>query len=146
MISMLEITEAPCTANPALFFPDDAYLDDYEEAKAMCAGCPSLTKCSRFAAENKIVHGVWGGQSPRDRGLWEHGKPISEEDFGKYINYAKYFSARQLAEAMGMRTSSLPSMVKKSLLPKPDIVLNSRPFWKKTSINPDLLKETSASL
>lgn len=33
-------------------------------AKALCHGCPILTRCALFAVQNKLDHGVWGGMTP----------------------------------------------------------------------------------
>lgn len=53
-----------------LFFPDD---DDYSEenvseAKALCAVCPVREQCLTFALETKDPWGVYGGQTPAQRG------------------------------------------------------------------------------
>lgn len=32
-----------------------------EEAKSLCATCPVTIRCLKFARDNKITDGVWGG-------------------------------------------------------------------------------------
>ena len=36
-------------------------------AKAICQGCPVRPACLSYALENRIMHGVWGGESERSR-------------------------------------------------------------------------------
>lgn len=54
-----------------LFFPDD---DDYSEenvskAKALCAVCPVREQCLEFSLRTKEQWGVFGGQTPAQRGV-----------------------------------------------------------------------------
>ena len=37
------------------------------EAKAVCAFCPVREECLRYALDNNISHGVWGGMTPNQR-------------------------------------------------------------------------------
>jgi WhiB family transcriptional regulator, redox-sensing transcriptional regulator len=36
-------------------------------AKAVCARCPVRERCLRFALDERIAEGVWGGLSPQER-------------------------------------------------------------------------------
>ncbi len=36
-------------------------------AKAVCAGCPVTSECLRYAVENQVQHGVWGGLTGQER-------------------------------------------------------------------------------
>lgn len=36
-------------------------------AKAICAGCPVIENCLRWALDTREPYGVWGGLSPEDR-------------------------------------------------------------------------------
>jgi len=49
--------------DPAIFFPERGA--NANKAKATCAGCPVATECG--AAGLLDDHGIWGGQSQRDR-------------------------------------------------------------------------------
>jgi WhiB family transcriptional regulator, redox-sensing transcriptional regulator len=56
--------------DPELFFP----LSDVgpgarqaAEAKAVCARCPVREQCLRYALENGLDHGVFGGTTERER-------------------------------------------------------------------------------
>ena len=48
-----------------IFF-DDKY-EVQKIAKSICATCPVKGKCLRYAVDNKIDYGIWGGMSARDR-------------------------------------------------------------------------------
>ena len=49
----------PCRAKPHLFFSD---LDtETNEAKALCADCPSRVRCLDHAIRQPEHHGIWGG-------------------------------------------------------------------------------------
>jgi WhiB family redox-sensing transcriptional regulator len=41
-------------------------------AKAVCAACPVLRECARYALAIAEPHGVWGGMSEGDRALVAH--------------------------------------------------------------------------
>ena len=51
----------PTTAH--LFFTDATDLP----AKRICARCPVVAACRDDAMDAQIVHGIWGGLSPRER-------------------------------------------------------------------------------
>ncbi len=37
------------------------------QAKAVCAGCPVIASCRRWALQTREPHGVWGGLSAEER-------------------------------------------------------------------------------
>ncbi len=47
------------------FFP--ARGESVRDAKAVCTICPVRNECLEFAMRLKVVHGVWGGLSERER-------------------------------------------------------------------------------
>lgn len=51
--------------NAGNFFPTDAA--GVELAQRVCAECPVKTQCLEYALLHRIDHGVWGGESERDR-------------------------------------------------------------------------------
>jgi WhiB family redox-sensing transcriptional regulator len=53
-------------ADPELFFPESGQTEQIERAKAVCADCPVLTSCLRFALRHP-VQGVWGGTTEDER-------------------------------------------------------------------------------
>ncbi len=47
------------------FFPTDGR--GVVIAKKICQGCVVIDECLEYALNNRIDHGVWGGQSERQR-------------------------------------------------------------------------------
>lgn len=62
--------EIPCTKeDPDLYtesWADSSNLSAHKAAK-LCDGCPVKDLCLDYAISNNETHGVWGGQTPRDR-------------------------------------------------------------------------------
>jgi WhiB family transcriptional regulator, redox-sensing transcriptional regulator len=60
------MAEAACRGMPtAIFYPaPDASAD---AARAVCARCPVRAECAQHAAENREMHGVWGGRTAAER-------------------------------------------------------------------------------
>jgi len=54
-------------ADPGLFFAEKGWFAKYGEAKKMCAKCTVYKDCLKFALDNNIRHGVWGGLTPEER-------------------------------------------------------------------------------
>lgn len=51
---------APCaSADPEAFFP--AHGESSTTARRVCAGCPLQLPCLRYAIDNNIREGIWGG-------------------------------------------------------------------------------------
>ena len=63
--------QAACRDKPKdAFFPVDGspnYAGDLRAARRVCASCPVAEPCLRYALEQGIDHGVWGGLSVRQR-------------------------------------------------------------------------------
>jgi WhiB family transcriptional regulator, redox-sensing transcriptional regulator len=59
--------------DPMLFFGPNRFEPKRErlareaEAKAVCAGCPSLRACREYALSQGELYGVWGGLGENDR-------------------------------------------------------------------------------
>lgn len=55
--------------DPALFFVErgDGWQAQHTEAKKICADCIVYKNCMKFALDNQITHGIWGGLSPTER-------------------------------------------------------------------------------
>jgi WhiB family redox-sensing transcriptional regulator len=51
--------------DPAVFFPNEG--DGVRRAQAICSSCPVRAECLAYALDNRILHGVWGGASERER-------------------------------------------------------------------------------
>ena len=52
-------------ADLEVFFPGRG--ESAEPARQICAACPVREPCLDYAISNRIVHGVWGGLSERER-------------------------------------------------------------------------------
>ena len=63
--------KASCrSVDPDLFFPigtTGLALDQIEQAKAVCRGCPSVEPCLEFALSTNQESGVWGATSEEER-------------------------------------------------------------------------------
>lgn len=51
--------------DPELFFPARAV--DTEPAKRVCRGCPVREACLEYAVAERVVFGIWGGTTERQR-------------------------------------------------------------------------------
>lgn len=51
--------------DPEVMFPED--LAGVEEAKAICYQCPVREACLEYALVHRERHGIWGGESERER-------------------------------------------------------------------------------
>jgi WhiB family redox-sensing transcriptional regulator len=49
----------------ATFFPSTS--SGVEAARDICAGCPVRVECLNYALDHRADHGVWGGESERER-------------------------------------------------------------------------------
>ncbi|KOV92012.1 MULTISPECIES: WhiB family transcriptional regulator [Streptomyces] len=61
--------------DPELFFPigeTGPSALQIEEAKAVCALCPVVEPCLRWAMDTREVYGIWGGTTEADRRLLHH--------------------------------------------------------------------------
>lgn len=79
------MADAACRGmDPDLFFPEGRGADTgtlVAEAKAVCRRCPVMQECRDYAVAENIVHGVWGGLSPRGRrGLRVEGQRRSRRE------------------------------------------------------------------
>ena len=68
----MPVSEQPWMADAAclgiaasLFFPERG--ESTKQAKAVCAGCEVAGPCLKYALDNRIIFGIWGGCSERER-------------------------------------------------------------------------------
>ena len=54
-------------ADKDIFFPEGSPRAAFKRAAAICTGCQVRRDCLRFALNNQIMYGVWGGLSPKER-------------------------------------------------------------------------------
>lgn len=53
-----------------LFFPKEYTSLKAKEAKAICAECPVVIECRRYALATMTDWGIFGGMSPKERVYW----------------------------------------------------------------------------
>lgn len=53
--------------NPDAFFAERGGAAAAARARSFCGMCPVAGECLRFALEEKIVYGIWGGLAPKQR-------------------------------------------------------------------------------
>jgi len=61
---------ACCDTNPDLFFPvgtTGLAIEQIDEAKLVCMGCPAQVPCLEFALRTNQDTGIWGGTSEEER-------------------------------------------------------------------------------
>lgn len=65
---------AACRGQDAVFFFAPSYFEKRREklareavAKRICASCPVVEPCLRFALGTREAHGVWGGLNETER-------------------------------------------------------------------------------
>jgi WhiB family transcriptional regulator, redox-sensing transcriptional regulator len=65
------MTEGACQdEDPDLFFPisaSDAGVDQIRQATSICDRCGVKPDCLRYALNNRIKHGIWGGLTEQQR-------------------------------------------------------------------------------
>ncbi len=61
---------------PTTFFPSDGV--GVIAAQKICATCPVAEQCLRYALEENIEHGVWGGKSERERRRLKRGRRLNQ--------------------------------------------------------------------
>lgn len=68
------MSEAKCKGHPAEIWFVDNYQDNKGRrntviAKSICASCSVAKDCLEYANDNKELFGVWGGLTPKERGV-----------------------------------------------------------------------------
>jgi WhiB family redox-sensing transcriptional regulator len=66
--------DAACKGQTDLFFIDEG--GSYAQALELCATCPVVDECALYAVSTRQRYGVWGGLTPKQRGLGR--SPITE--------------------------------------------------------------------
>src|SRR5690606_28432065 len=75
------MARAACAgASTETFFPQQGENDKVEAAKRVCSGCPVRVECLSYALEHRIVFGVWGGTSEKQRKILRSGRHARPED------------------------------------------------------------------
>jgi len=59
---------AESDVDPEIFFPErSVYVVPLKAARNCCRECMIRATCLKYAMDNQIPHGVWGGTTPNER-------------------------------------------------------------------------------
>lgn len=63
------MSEGACAGHPEpdLWFPDKGGFKDTQRARMICDSCTVRADCLRYAVDEMITHGMWGGLAPKER-------------------------------------------------------------------------------
>lgn len=60
--------EALCLGKTEIFFSIRGYNQkNIEDAKAICKNCFVKVKCLKYAQDNMLAYGIWGGKTATER-------------------------------------------------------------------------------
>ena len=67
--------------DPDVFFPESAeeFVQTREMLRKICGGCGDREACLKFALDNDIPHGVFGGLNPVERSRIKHRVPNTNQ-------------------------------------------------------------------
>jgi WhiB family transcriptional regulator, redox-sensing transcriptional regulator len=91
-----------------LFFPERGEWAG--PARRVCAGCPVREPCLDYAITNRIVHGIWGGLTERERrALRSRWVRASRQDRDRAILAAEAagYTAAAISRAFGLARTSV---------------------------------------
>ncbi len=86
------MTEALCAKHPDkdLWFPDShapGYMERIRKAKTICFQCPVQDECFKYAIENRIPDGIFGGFGPSFRWVFSRqGNVSSVRNYATIVN------------------------------------------------------------
>ncbi len=91
-----------------LFFPERG--ESADSARRICAACPVRQPCLDYAITNRIVHGIWGGLTERERralrSRWVH-TARQERDEAVAAASAAGYSKAAIGRAFGLAHTSV---------------------------------------
>lgn len=79
LLTRLAFSDTPCRGKTSLFYSQARYDDmQYNPTHELCVRlakklcltqCPALEDCRRYARLKKEPFGIWGGETPEERGI-----------------------------------------------------------------------------
>jgi WhiB family redox-sensing transcriptional regulator len=96
-----------------LFFPERG--ESAESARRVCARCPVRQPCLDYAITNRIVHGVWGGLTERERRALRSGwVRASRRDRDRAILAAEAagYTSAAIGRSFGLSRTSVTRIVR----------------------------------
>jgi len=96
-----------------LFFPERG--ESAEPARRVCARCPVRQPCLDYAISNRIVHGIWGGLTERERralqSCWVRGARL-DRDRAILAAEAAGYRAAAIGRSFGLSRTSVTRIVR----------------------------------
>jgi WhiB family transcriptional regulator, redox-sensing transcriptional regulator len=96
-----------------VFFPERG--ESAEPARRICAACPVRQACLDYAITNRIVHGIWGGLTERERRALRSGwvrASRRERDRAILAAEAAGYTAAAISRSFGMSRTSVTRIVR----------------------------------
>jgi WhiB family transcriptional regulator, redox-sensing transcriptional regulator len=96
-----------------LFFPERG--ESAEPARQVCAACPVRQPCLDYAITNRIVHGIWGGLTERERRALRSGwvrASRQERDRAILAAEAAGYTAAAIGRSFGLSRTSVTRIVR----------------------------------
>ena len=97
-----------------VFFPGRG--ETAEAARQVCAQCPVRQPCLEFAVSNRIMHGIWGGLTERERRALQSGwvqAARRDRDRAILAADAAGFTAEAIARSFGLSRMTVTRIVRK---------------------------------
>jgi len=91
-----------------LFFPERG--ESAGAARQVCAACPVRQACLDYAISNRIVHGVWGGLTERERRALRSGwvrASRRDRDLAVLAAVAAGYTAEAIGRSFGLSRTSV---------------------------------------
>lgn len=111
------IATAACTGSSANFFPSRMGEPGIAEAMQICTTCPVRINCLRYALNNNIAHGIWGGYTARGRrelaNALDYLKDNTRQEhqtvewFTRYVFLNEQDPIRRTAQTLGMSKATV---------------------------------------
>ena len=100
-------------ADLGLFFPERG--EPAEPARLVCAACPVRQACLDYAITNRIIHGIWGGLTERERRALRSGwvrASRRERDRAILAAEAAGYTAAAIGRSFGLTRTSVTRIVR----------------------------------
>jgi WhiB family transcriptional regulator, redox-sensing transcriptional regulator len=96
-----------------VFFPERG--ESAEPARQVCAACPVRQPCLDYAISNRIMHGIWGGLTERERRALRSGwvrASRRERDRAILAAEAAGYTAAVIGRSFGLSRTSVTRIVR----------------------------------
>ena len=101
-----------------LFFPERG--ESAEPARRVCAACPVRQPCLDYAISNRIIYGIWGGLTERERrALRSRWVRASRRDRDRAVLAAEAagYTAAAIGRSFGLSRTSVTRIVREPRTP-----------------------------